>query len=161
MAAGTSSGPLLRASGMPVHLDVVGDGTAAATNQPGVTFHGPVTSESVLAERYASCDVFVAPSTGQESFGIVLLEAMACGRPIVCSDIPGYRQVVDGAGARLVSPGDSEALAGVIGYLAKDPALRRRMGASNRQRAEAGGKLSGHATAPWTSCEYCYLHERR
>ena len=128
---------ILHATGTPVHLDVVGDGTAAATNQRGVTFHGPVTAESVLAERYASCDLFVAPSTGQESFGIVLLEAMACGRPIVCSDIPGYRHVVDRAGARLVSPGDADALAQVIGHLAREPVLRREMGASNRRRAEA------------------------
>src|SRR5581483_6600905 len=43
---------------------------------------------------FASCDVFCAPSTGQESFGIVLLEAMACGRPVVASNIAGYRDVV-------------------------------------------------------------------
>jgi phosphatidylinositol alpha-mannosyltransferase len=127
----------LRANGVPASLDVVGEGTPEAGKRPGVTFHGSVVSEVKLAEHYRSCDVFVAPSTGQESFGIVLLEAMACGRPIVCSDIPGYRQVVDPDGSRLVPPGDAGQLAGVIAELAGQPELRRRMGASNCARAQA------------------------
>lgn len=126
----------LRASGLAVCLDVVGAGEPAVPH-PGVTYHGPVASEERLAEHYRRCDLFVAPSTGQESFGIVLLEAMASGRPLVCSDIPGYRQLVGGAGARLVPPGKTEALAAAIAELARDPELRRRMGASNRARAEA------------------------
>jgi len=127
----------LRADGVPASLDVVGEGTADAAKHPGVTFHGSVVSEPVLAEHYRRCDVFVAPSTGRESFGIVLLEAMACGRPIVCSDIPGYRHVVDPAGSRLVPPGDAGQLAGAIADLARQPELRRRMGASNCARAQA------------------------
>ncbi|HEX9017428.1 MAG TPA: glycosyltransferase family 4 protein, partial [Chloroflexota bacterium] len=59
-----------------------------------VVFKGYVPAED-LARYYRSCDVFCAPSTGQESFGIVLLEAMASGTPIVASDIPGYRWVVN------------------------------------------------------------------
>jgi phosphatidylinositol alpha-mannosyltransferase len=127
----------LRASGLRVHLDVVGAGASDAPEHPGVTFHGPVTSEAVLAEHYRRCDLFVAPATGQESFGIVLLEAMACARPIVCSDIPGYRLVVDPSGARLVPPGDAAGLARAITELAQDPERRRQMGGLNRRRAEA------------------------
>ena len=127
----------LRASGLRVHLDVVGAGASDAPEHPGVTFHGPVTSEPVLAEHYRRCDLFVAPATGQESFGIVLLEAMACARPVVCSDIPGYRLVVDPAGARLVPPGDAPGLARAITDLAQDPERRRQMGGLNRRRAEA------------------------
>jgi len=127
----------LRANGVPASLDVVGEGTPNAMKRPGVTFHGSVASETVLAEHYRRCDVFVAPSTGQESFGIVLLEAMACGRPIVCSDIPGYRQVVDPGGSRLVPPGDAGQLAEAITDLARQPELRRRMGAANCARAQA------------------------
>jgi phosphatidylinositol alpha-mannosyltransferase len=127
----------LRANGVKATLDVVGDGASEALKRPGVTFHGSVASEIVLAEHYRRCDVFVAPSTGQESFGIVLLEAMACGRPIVCSDIPGYRQVVDPGGSRVVPPGDAGQLAAAITDLARQPALRRRMGASNCARAQA------------------------
>ena len=115
---------------------MVGEGRPQAARHAGVSFRGPVWSEVELAEHYRRCDVFVAPSTGQESFGIVLLEAMACGRPVVCSDIPGYRQVADPVGARLVPAGDAGELARAIAGLAARPDLRRRMGASNRARAE-------------------------
>jgi phosphatidylinositol alpha-mannosyltransferase len=117
-----------------VTLDVVGKGEPPA-DAPGVTFHGPVADEAVLAEHYRACDVFVAPATGQESFGIVLLEAMASGKPIVCSDIAGYRQVVSADGARLVPPMDVAGLAQAIGALAGDADLRRRMGEVNLERA--------------------------
>jgi phosphatidyl-myo-inositol alpha-mannosyltransferase len=127
----------LRASGVPASLDVVGEGTLPDRARPGVRFHGPVLAETALAEHYRRCDVFVAPSTGQESFGIVLLEAMACGRPVVCSDIPGYRQVVDPGGSMLVPPGDAGALARTIAGLAGERERRRRMGAVNRARAQA------------------------
>lgn len=127
----------LRARGVAVSLDVVGEGAPEAGQRPGVTFHPSVASEVELAEHYRRCDVFVAPSTGQESFGIVLLEAMACARPIVCSDIPGYRQVVDPDGSRLVPPGDAGPLADTIAELAREPERRRRMGASNCARAQA------------------------
>lgn len=51
-----------------------------------------------LPEHYASADVFCAPALGGESFGVVLIESMASGTPVVASDIPGYRAVVDQAG---------------------------------------------------------------
>jgi phosphatidylinositol alpha-mannosyltransferase len=80
----------LRARGVAVTLDVVGErGAAIAPAGPGIIYHGAVPATD-LAARYRACDVFVAPSTGQESFGIVLLEAMASGRPIIASDISGY-----------------------------------------------------------------------
>jgi phosphatidylinositol alpha-mannosyltransferase len=125
----------LRARGLDVRLDIVGAGNAAAGALEGVRFHGRVDTESELAERYRQCDLFVAPSTGQESFGIVLLEAMACGRPIVCSNIPGYRQVVDECGAVLVAPGDIGGLAGAIESLVRSPERRERMGRLNATRA--------------------------
>jgi phosphatidylinositol alpha-mannosyltransferase len=127
----------LQANGVTASLDVVGEGSAEAAGRPGVVFRGPVSSEVQLAEYYRHCDVFVAPSTGQESFGIVLLEAMSCARPIVCSDIPGYRQLIDPGGSRLVPAGDPRELARAIASLAHEPELRQRMGASNRARAQA------------------------
>ncbi len=128
----------LRAGSLPVTLDIVGAGTQGRLQMPpGATLHGVVPSAAALAEHYRDCDVFVSPALGQESFGMVLLEAMSCGRPVVCSDIAGYRQVVDARGARLVPPGDADALARAIAALARDPAARRAMGELNRARAEA------------------------
>jgi phosphatidylinositol alpha-mannosyltransferase len=126
----------LRARGVALHLDVIGDGGAEPPSLPGVTFHGKVSAETDLVRHYQDCDVFVSPALGQESFGIVLLEAMACGKPVVCSDIPGYRQVVDPGGACLVPPSDPEALVEAIMSLWGDPARRRAMGQANRRRAE-------------------------
>jgi phosphatidylinositol alpha-mannosyltransferase len=89
-----------------------------------------------LARCYASADVCCFPSLGGESFGIVLLEAMATGRPVVCSDIPGYREVLQaGRQGLLVPPGDEPALAAALLRLLADPALRARLGAAGRQRA--------------------------
>jgi phosphatidylinositol alpha-mannosyltransferase len=128
----------VRAQGLEVTLDVIGQGTPndAQRGIAGVNFLGAVSSESVLAGHYRGCDLFVAPATGQESFGIVLLEAMACGRPIVCSDIRGYREVVDPEGAELVPAGDAAALARAITALAGATDRRAAMGIRNRRRAE-------------------------
>ena len=127
----------LRAQGLAITLDVIGSGPPGPPpSLPGVTFHGAVSDERRLAEHYRSCDVFVSPATGQESFGIVLLEAMASGRSLVCSDIDGYRDLAGGPGARLVAPGDVDGLASAILALARDPRARGAMGESNRGRAE-------------------------
>src|SRR5262249_47792434 len=88
-----------------------------------------------LPSAYAAADVFVAPATGQESFGIVLLEAMAAGVPIVATDIEGYREVVrGGAQAVLVPPGDAASLAHGISRILESPLLARRLVAAGRRR---------------------------
>jgi len=126
-----------RLRGIDWQLDVVGDGgTLPRRDHPNVTYHGPISSEIQLASLYAMCDVFVAPALGMESFGIVLLEAMAAGRAIVCSDIAGYRHAA-GDVARYVPPRDSAALAAAIAELAGSPALRQRLGAEGKQRAHS------------------------
>jgi phosphatidylinositol alpha-mannosyltransferase len=85
---------------------------------------------------YRTCHIFCAPSTGFESQGIVLLEAMAAGRPIVAGDIPGYRSVVThGQEGFLVPPRDETAIAAALVHLLADPALRERMGQAGRARA--------------------------
>ena len=66
-----------------------------------------------LAERLGRAQVLCAPSLGGESFGVVLLEAMAAGAVVVASDVPGYASVVGGHGV-LVPPGDARALAGAL-----------------------------------------------
>jgi phosphatidylinositol alpha-mannosyltransferase len=100
-----------------------------------VHFIGHVSAEE-LVRYYQTSDVFCAPSTGQESFGIVLLEAMAAGRAIVASRIPGYAEVVeDGAEALLVEPKSREALATALVRLLGDAELRRNLGERGRQKA--------------------------
>lgn len=124
---------------LPVTLDVVGElGHADPPPElPGLTYHGAVPFER-LAELYRACDVFVAPSTGQESFGIVLLEAMASAKPVVCSDIEGYRQVATTEGSTLVTPSDAKALEHALAkVVSTDPDTRRRHGELNRRHAEA------------------------
>ena len=100
-----------------------------------VQFLGRV-SEDDKARTFASADIFCAPSTGQESFGIVLLEAMAAGVPIVASDIHGYKNVVQrDVSGLLVEPRNHRQLAAALYALARDPQLRAQMGAAGRARA--------------------------
>jgi phosphatidylinositol alpha-mannosyltransferase len=104
-----------------------------------IVFLGRVAAED-LPSLYISADVFCAPSVGGESQGIVLLEAMAAGRAVVASDIPGYRSVIhDGVDGLLARPRDAEHLAWAICHLLGDAATRRRMGAAARLRAEGFG----------------------
>ena len=126
---------LLRERRIPVTLDVAGEAAGPLPpDLPGLTYHGPV-SLPTLVERFQSCDVLVAPSTGQESFGIILLEAMASGRAIVCSDIEGYRQVVDSQGAYLCQRSSPESLVAAIADLVDNPERRRLMAIANRNRS--------------------------
>jgi phosphatidylinositol alpha-mannosyltransferase len=85
---------------------------------------------------FASADIYCAPNTGQESFGIVLLEAMAAGVPIVASDIHGFKKVVErNVQGLLVEPRNPRALAAALYSLARDPDLRHEMGDAGRARA--------------------------
>ncbi|MBN2537287.1 glycosyltransferase family 4 protein [candidate division WOR-3 bacterium] len=87
---------------------------------------------------YASCDVYCSPAIGRESFGIVLLEAMACARPVVASRIRGYRRVVEhDTDGLLVPPCDPDAIARAVCELLEDPARRERMGRAGREKALA------------------------
>jgi phosphatidyl-myo-inositol alpha-mannosyltransferase len=101
----------------------------------GVELLGRI-SEADKVRYFATADVYVSPATGQESMGVVLLEALASGTPTVCSDIHGYRSVVRrGEQGLLVPPRDVKALAHAIGQLLGDPELRARMSDSARERA--------------------------
>lgn len=118
-----------------------------------VRFLGAVAQDR-LPGVLAEADVVVAPSLGGESFGIVLLEAMASGAALVASDLPGYRSVVDPDHALLVPPGDVDALAAAVGRLADDAALRQRLAAAGHVRvadfdwAEVAGRVRRvHAAA--------------
>ena len=103
--------------------------------RPHVLFTGYVPPD-LLPRYFTSCDLFCSPATGQESFGIVLLEAMAAGRPPVAFNIPGYREVVShGQDGWLVPEIGPEPLAQALIALLGNPSLRRRMGEAGRQKA--------------------------
>ncbi len=100
-----------------------------------VHFLGHVPS-SELPRWYATGDIFCSPATGNESFGIVLVEAMAAGRALVCSDIPGYRTVVTpNVNAACFPPGDVRSLARTLVNLIDDTDRRGRLAEAGRQRA--------------------------
>jgi len=103
-----------------------------------VEFPGYIPEDEIV-KLYNRCDLFVLPSisASQETFGMVLLEAMACARPVVGTEIVGVAEVVKRRGAGLiVQSGDEKALARAIIKLLKDEDLRLRMGAAGREIVE-------------------------
>jgi phosphatidylinositol alpha-mannosyltransferase len=135
---------ILRKTGSESRLLIVGSGPqerearryVATRGLQAVEFLGRV-SDAQKAQLFRTADVYASPATGGESFGIVLLEAMAAGTPIVCSDIHGYKGVVRrGREGLLVPPREPKELAIAIDRLLRDPALREQMGAAGLARAE-------------------------
>jgi phosphatidyl-myo-inositol alpha-mannosyltransferase len=89
-----------------------------------------------LPPYHAAADAFVSPAVDQESFGLVLVEAMAAGLPVVASDIPGYREVVrGGVDGLLVPTGDTAALTEALRRVLTDRDLATRLGSAGRERA--------------------------
>jgi phosphatidylinositol alpha-mannosyltransferase len=89
-----------------------------------------------LPPFHTACDLYLGSSVGGESFGVVLVEAMAAGLPVVASDIPGYREVIrDGVDGLLVPPQDPEALSGAVARILEDEGLAQRLSAAGRARA--------------------------
>src|SRR5205085_727403 len=111
-----------------VRVWVAGDGPEtdrlmARHCDPRIEWLGRVSDEE-KASRLRAATVLCAPSLRGESFGVVLLEGMAAGTPIVASDLPGYRNVARaGQDALLVPPGDPVALAGAITRVFERPSL--------------------------------------
>jgi len=100
-----------------------------------VRFLGRI-SDDRLPEVYAACDVFVLPSVSRlEAFGIVALEAMSTGKPVIVADIPGVREMIeDGRDGLLADPVNPRDLAEKIRRLLSDPKARRTMGARGREK---------------------------
>ncbi len=144
-------------------LWVVGDGPQSADLRgrgvPGVEWLGPL-SDADLAARFAGATVFCAPSTGGESFGIVLLEAMVARLPIVASAIGGYSDVArHDVEALLVPPCDPGALRDALRRTLDEAALRERLVEAGVERA-AEFSMRGLAEAYALLYEEC-LGERR
>lgn len=88
----------------------------------------PADSPPAVARLLAESDILVAPSLDEESFGLVLVEALASATPVIASRNGGYAGILEGAGSEcLVPPGDAGALADAILWLADDAAARRRL----------------------------------
>lgn len=125
-----------------VRLWIGGDGPEtdelrrAAAGDPRIEWLGRVSGAEKL-RRLRSCDVFCAPSLRGESFGVVLLEAMAADTAVVASRIDGYAAVArDGVDALLVPPGDEQLLAETIRRVLFEPGVRTGMVRSGRERVE-------------------------
>ena len=119
----------MRSMPSDVTLWVAGDGPqtaelrSATAGDRRIEWLGRI-SDAEVARRFAGADVYCAPSLGGESFGVVLLEAMAAGAPVVASNLAGYRGVVrSGVEGLLVPPGDPHALAEALSAVLRQPAL--------------------------------------
>jgi phosphatidylinositol alpha-mannosyltransferase len=80
--------------------------------------------------------LLIAPSLGNESFGMVITRALACATPVVASDIPGYREVVTPTTGVLVPPDEPDALSDSIAAVLADEPARAEMGRAARELAE-------------------------
>jgi len=125
-----------------VRVWVAGDGpdTPAlrrrTSGDPRVEWLGRI-SDAEKASRLRAATAYCAPSLRGESFGVVLLEAMAAGTPIVASDLPGYRRVArPDLDAVLTPPGDADRLAAALTEVLADADRRSELVRSGRERAE-------------------------
>lgn len=123
------------------HLWIAGEGPQSAElrrrwgGEERIEWLGRI-SDAEKASRLAGADVYVAPSLHGESFGVVLLEAMAARTPVVASDLPAYGKVArDGVDALLVPPGDADALAAALRRVLEDRALADKLVAAGEARA--------------------------
>lgn len=121
--------------------------------QDKVQFLGRVDDDRLLA-LYHACDIFALPSIHRsESWGAVQVEAMACAKPVVCTELGTGTSFVnqDGVTGFVVPPADSAALAGAINRLLADPDLRRHMGQAGHDRAhrELSSAVMVERVAQW------------
>ena len=104
-------------------------------------------SQDELTETLLGAKALVAPSIGQESFGMVLTRAFACALPAVASDIPGYREVLTPDVAVSVEPNDPEALADAVCALVDDEPRREAMGRGRPRARRRAVRVAGDREA--------------
>jgi phosphatidyl-myo-inositol alpha-mannosyltransferase len=132
--------PRLRGSGL--RLRVLGADPLAVrllltrlrVSEEGIDVLGFLDDEQ-LTEELSTAKLLVAPSLGNESFGMVITRAFSCATPVVASDIPGYREIVTPETGALVPPADPASLAETITALLEDEAARAERGRAARERA--------------------------
>ena len=131
--------------GSSAQLVLVGDGERRSVYESAARSHGVAdavflgrASDEDLLAAYQAADVTVLPSTtGEEAFGIVLIEAMACGCPVIASDLPGVRTVArEELGGRRVPPGDVASLSQSLREVVEDPSWNERRGAARTGACE-------------------------
>ena len=137
--------PALAAS--PLRLALVGDGPERAKLEARARMRGvhervvfrPAVAHADVPAIYASADIALFPSIGDEAFGIAIAEAMSCGAAVLASHVGGIPEVVgnEGSAGRLVAAGRVDEWAAAIGALVADPAARRALGRAARDRIEA------------------------
>lgn len=127
--------PFIKSEHPSATLVVIGAGRPAGDpgEVDGIEFRGRV-SEAEKRRLLGEAPIMAAPNLGGESFGLVLVEAMASGCAVVASDIPAFRAVV-GDAATLVTPGSAAELAAAISRLLSDPASTAALGVAGRERA--------------------------
>jgi glycosyltransferase involved in cell wall biosynthesis len=134
--------PLIAGESIPSTAELVGRGPEEAALRDlaarhgvsdHVRFHGFV-EERDLVRLYQEADIFVFPSL-QEGFGLVMVEAMACGLPVIATEVPPMPEVV-GEAAVMIPPEDPAALARAVACLARDAGRREDLGRAGRARVE-------------------------
>jgi glycosyltransferase involved in cell wall biosynthesis len=146
--------------GVPVHLDIVGGSPDAVVGRSGenrriahtiddlgleghVSLHGTLPTAEVI-ERLRAADVLLHPSVS-EGLPTVLVEALACGVPVVATDVGGVTELVtDGAEGIVIPPRDPDAIADALATQWHDPGLRARMGAAGRETVRDRFTLERH-----------------
>jgi glycosyltransferase involved in cell wall biosynthesis len=135
-----------RLAKLPLRLAIVGDGPERASLEARVRARGvegrvsfrPPVPHAEVASVYASADIALFPSIGDEAFGIAIAEAMSCQCAVIASHVGGIPEVVgnEGSAGRLVAPGRVDAWIEAIGELANDATTRRTLGLAARARIE-------------------------
>lgn len=127
-------------------LMIVGDGNLRSTYEfyvskqkmcDNVLFTGKISDFRQLAKHYLASDIVIYPTTTQESFGMVVIEAMAAEKPVIASNVIGVRSIIsNGIDGRLISPRNTDELEAIIRSFLENPVIYKQMGIAGRRKVE-------------------------